>query len=168
MKATRSRPSKASASPIICTHASGVRRARWLPVRLLHERADHERGGAAERAHRPRRRRHQERHGRQYLPLRRLHQHCCRRAPGAPGPGIAAETEDTMQTFHYAKAASIEKALAAADGAKFIAGGTTLVDLMKLNVENPSGLVDINLLPLDKIERLPNGGLRIGAMVRNS
>jgi xanthine dehydrogenase YagS FAD-binding subunit len=73
-----------------------------------------------------------------------------------------------MQTFNYVKAASIDKALAAASGAKFIAGGTTLVDLMKLNVETPSGLVDINLLPLDKIEALPNGGLRIGAMVRNS
>jgi xanthine dehydrogenase YagS FAD-binding subunit len=73
-----------------------------------------------------------------------------------------------MQTFNYVKAASIEKALAAADGAKFIAGGTTLVDLMKLNVEQPKALVDINLLPLDKVERLPNGGLRIGAMVRNS
>src|SRR3954471_11004245 len=73
-----------------------------------------------------------------------------------------------MQTFNYVKAASIEKALGAADGAKFIAGGTTLVDLMKLNVEQPKALVDINLLPLDKVERLPNGGLRIGAMVRNS
>lgn len=73
-----------------------------------------------------------------------------------------------MQTFQYTKAASIDKALAAANGAKFIAGGTTLVDLMKLEVEKPGGLVDINLLPLDKIEQLPNGGLRIGAMVRNS
>jgi xanthine dehydrogenase YagS FAD-binding subunit len=73
-----------------------------------------------------------------------------------------------MQTFNYVKAPSIDKALAAANGAKFIAGGTTIVDLMKLNVETPSGLVDINLLPLDKVERLPNGGLRIGAMVRNS
>ena len=73
-----------------------------------------------------------------------------------------------MQTFNYVKAASIEKALGAADGAKFIAGGTTLVDLMKLNVEQPKALVDINLLPLDEVERLPNGGLRIGAMVRNS
>ena len=61
-----------------------------------------------------------------------------------------------MQTFSYVKATSIDKALAAASGAKLIAGGTTLVDLMKLNVETPSGLVDINLLPLDKIERLPN------------
>lgn len=73
-----------------------------------------------------------------------------------------------MQTFQYTKAASIDKALAAANGTKFIAGGTTLVDLMKLTVEQPSGLVDINLLPLDKIEKLPGGGLRIGAMVRNS
>jgi xanthine dehydrogenase YagS FAD-binding subunit len=73
-----------------------------------------------------------------------------------------------MQTFNYVKAASIDKALGAANGAKFIAGGTTLVDLMKLNVETPSRLVDINILPLDKIEPLPNGGLRIGAMVRNS
>ena len=73
-----------------------------------------------------------------------------------------------MQTFQYTKAASVEKALAGAQGAKFIAGGTTLVDLMKLNVERPGGLVDINLLPLDKIEKLPGGGLRIGAMVRNS
>jgi xanthine dehydrogenase YagS FAD-binding subunit len=73
-----------------------------------------------------------------------------------------------MQTFSYVKAASIDKALSAADGARFIAGGTTLVDLMKLSVEQPKALVDINLLPLDKIEALPNGGLRIGAMVRNS
>jgi len=73
-----------------------------------------------------------------------------------------------MQTFSYVKAASIDKALGAASGARFIAGGTTLVDLMKLSVETPSGLVDINLLPLDKIEPLPGGGLRIGAMVRNS
>ena len=73
-----------------------------------------------------------------------------------------------MQTFQYTRAANIDKALAAASGAKFIAGGTTLVDLMKLTVEKPSGLVDINPLPLDKIEKLPDGGLRIGAMVRNS
>lgn len=73
-----------------------------------------------------------------------------------------------MQTFQFAKAASIEKALASAQAAKFIAGGTTLVDLMKLNVEKPGTLVDINLLPLDKIEKLPSGGLRIGALVRNS
>jgi xanthine dehydrogenase YagS FAD-binding subunit len=73
-----------------------------------------------------------------------------------------------METFNYVKAPSIEKALAGAQQGKFIAGGTTLVDLMKLNVETPKTLVDINLLPLDQIEKLPDGGLRIGAMVRNS
>ena len=73
-----------------------------------------------------------------------------------------------METFSYVKAPSIDKALSAANQAKFIAGGTTLVDLMKLRVETPQTLVDINLLPLDKIEKLPDGGLRIGALVRNS
>jgi xanthine dehydrogenase YagS FAD-binding subunit len=73
-----------------------------------------------------------------------------------------------METFSYIKAPNIDKALAGATQGKFIAGGTTLVDLMKLNVETPKTLVDINLLPLDKIEKLPDGGLRIGAMVRNS
>ena len=73
-----------------------------------------------------------------------------------------------METFNYVKAPSVEKALASAQDAKFIAGGTTLVDLMKLRVEVAKTLIDINLLPLEKIEKLPDGGLRIGAMVRNS
>jgi len=51
---------------------------------------------------------------------------------------------------------------------RFVAGGTNLVDLMKLRVEHPAQVVDINGLPLDKVERLPNGALRIGALVRNS
>lgn len=73
-----------------------------------------------------------------------------------------------MQSFNYVKASSLDKALTSASSGRFIAGGTTLVDLMKLEVERPQTLVDINLLPLDKIENLPNGGLRIGALVRNS
>ena len=73
-----------------------------------------------------------------------------------------------MQTFQYIKASSVDKALAGAPAGKFIAGGTTLVDLMKLSVEQPPALVDINLLPLDKIEKTADGGLRIGALVRNS
>jgi CO/xanthine dehydrogenase FAD-binding subunit len=48
---------------------------------------------------------------------------------------------------------------------RFLAGGTTLVDLMKLNVEIPQRVVDINRLPLDRIESLPDGGLKIGATV---
>jgi xanthine dehydrogenase YagS FAD-binding subunit len=62
------------------------------------------------------------------------------------------------------------KAKTAQQGAdvKFLAGGTTLIDLMKLEVEMPSQLVDINRLPFDKIEEIPGGGLKIGATVRNS
>jgi xanthine dehydrogenase YagS FAD-binding subunit len=73
-----------------------------------------------------------------------------------------------MQTFQYAKADTVDKALAQASAGRFIAGGTTLVDLMKLDVERPGTLVDINAVPLAKIEALPAGGLRIGALVRNA
>src|SRR5436853_6132065 len=51
---------------------------------------------------------------------------------------------------------------------RFMAGGTTLIDLMKLNVETPARVIDINRLPLDKIEATSDGGLKIGATVRNS
>ena len=51
---------------------------------------------------------------------------------------------------------------------RFMGGGTTLIDLMKLNVETPDRVLDINRLPLDKIEATPDGGLKIGATVRNS
>lgn len=71
-----------------------------------------------------------------------------------------------MQAFQYSQAKSIDVAVGA--NGKFIAGGTTLVDLMKLNVEKPAALVDINGLPLDRIESTPEGGLKIGALVRNS
>jgi xanthine dehydrogenase YagS FAD-binding subunit len=75
-----------------------------------------------------------------------------------------------MLPFDYVKARNENDAMdrVRAANAAFVAGGTTLVDLMKLNVMLPSALVDINSLPLDKIESLPDGGLRVGAMVRNS
>ena len=75
-----------------------------------------------------------------------------------------------MKSFTYVRADSPAQAAAALaePGAKVIAGGTNLLDLMKLQIETPSKLVDINRLPLDKIEDTPEGGLRIGAMVRNS
>src|SRR6202035_820244 len=74
------------------------------------------------------------------------------------------------KAFTYQRAGSAADAAAAAvkPGAKIIAGGTNLLDLMKLQVETPSHLIDINRLPLDKIEDTTEGGLRIGAMVRNS
>jgi xanthine dehydrogenase YagS FAD-binding subunit len=72
-----------------------------------------------------------------------------------------------MEGFRYSQATSVAD-VTLAPGGRFIAGGTTLVDLMKLNVETPKTLVDINLLPLDKVEATPEGGLKIGALVRNS
>src|SRR5205807_1565560 len=75
-----------------------------------------------------------------------------------------------MVPFTFAKARSEREALERVrqPNAVFIAGGTTLIDLMKLNVQMPTSLVDINSLPLDKIETQADGSLRLGAMVRNS
>jgi xanthine dehydrogenase YagS FAD-binding subunit len=82
-----------------------------------------------------------------------------------------------MHTFEFISAKDSGAAIATAAQAKtaqqgadirFVAGGTTLLDLMKLNVETPTRVVDINRLPLDKIETTADGGLSIGATVRNS
>ncbi|SDH20628.1 FAD binding domain-containing protein [Bosea robiniae] len=76
-----------------------------------------------------------------------------------------------MRAFSYEKASSPADAAAAAarsPDAKFIAGGTNLLDLMKLQIETPTHLIDVNGLGLDKIESSPDGGLRIGALVRNT
>jgi xanthine dehydrogenase YagS FAD-binding subunit len=75
-----------------------------------------------------------------------------------------------MKAFTYERATSPEAAAAAAarPGARLIAGGTNLLDLLKLLVETPVHLVDINRLGLDAIEATADGGLRIGAMVRNA
>jgi xanthine dehydrogenase YagS FAD-binding subunit len=76
-----------------------------------------------------------------------------------------------MNPFEYQRAADTGQAIAAiahADGAKFIGGGTNLLDLMKLGVEQPKKLIDIGRLPLHKIEELPDGGLRLGALARNT
>lgn len=74
-----------------------------------------------------------------------------------------------MRPFDYARAASPGEATAAgAAGAVFIAGGTNLLDLMKLEVMAPERLVDINRLDLDGVAPTDDGGLRIGALVRNS
>ncbi|MGL4197178.1 MAG: FAD binding domain-containing protein [Allorhizobium sp.] len=76
-----------------------------------------------------------------------------------------------MRAFTYERATSVEAAarVAASNGqAKFIAGGTNLLDLMKLEIETPTHLIDVNGLGLDAIEETSDGGLRIGAMVRNT
>lgn len=76
-----------------------------------------------------------------------------------------------MKPFTYEKPRTPAEAAAAAarqPGAKFIAGGTNLLDLMKLEIETPGHLIDVNGLGLDRIEATPEGGLRIGALVRNT
>ena len=76
-----------------------------------------------------------------------------------------------MKAFQYTRASSPADAAALAaktPGAKFIAGGTNLLDLMKLEIETPAHLIDVNKLALDKIEETADGGLRIGALVSNT
>src|SRR3712207_9409223 len=76
-----------------------------------------------------------------------------------------------MRPFTYERArtpAEAASATAGNPGAKFIAGGTNLLDLMKLQIEAPPHLIDVNGLALDRIEPTPEGGLRIGALVRNT
>ena len=76
-----------------------------------------------------------------------------------------------MKVFSYQRATSAREAASAAvrtPGAKFIAGGTNLLDLMKLQIETPQHLIDVNGLGLDKITPTSDGGLRVGALVRNT
>ncbi len=76
-----------------------------------------------------------------------------------------------MKAFSYERVSSPAEAAVASlrtPGARFIAGGTNLLDLMKLEIETPGHLIDINRLKLDKIEPTDEGGLRIGALVRNT
>ncbi|MFB0712698.1 xanthine dehydrogenase family protein subunit M [Buttiauxella noackiae] len=76
-----------------------------------------------------------------------------------------------MKAFTFERVKTPAEAAASAQrnpGAKFIAGGTNLLDLMKLEIETPSHLIDVNTLALNKIESMDEGGLRIGALVRNT
>jgi xanthine dehydrogenase YagS FAD-binding subunit len=76
-----------------------------------------------------------------------------------------------MNPFTYSRAEDTTQAVAAVSGkpqSKFLGGGTNLIDLMKMGVEKPDELIDINRLPLGQIEELPGKSVRIGAMARNS
>ncbi|MFJ9344681.1 FAD binding domain-containing protein [Streptomyces sp. NPDC101733] len=76
-----------------------------------------------------------------------------------------------MKPFAYVRATSLREAAAAYAGrpdSRYLGGGTNLVDLMKLGVETPGNLIDLSRLPLDRIEELPGGALRVGATVPNS
>src|SRR6266436_5375104 len=146
---------------------------------LLHPRADlfgrrHARrseGGLAQprhpgcsvRANRPVRRRDPRAHERQHLSVRRVSQH--RRGHSGRCRGSIP-----MKPFMYERVTDPRAAGAAVSraGAKFISGGTNLLDLMKLEIEQPTHLVDISRLPLKQIEEVPGGGIRIGAQAANS
>src|ERR1700761_798678 len=140
-------------------------------MRLLHVGPDCVGRGAVERALRFVRRRSEGRHERQHLPLRRVPEH-----PRCD-PASAQNRRGVMEPFAFSRARDADAAIrqaahasTAQQGAevRFVAGGTNLVDLMKLDVEHPRQVIDINSLPLADIERLPDGGLRIGALVRNA
>ena len=76
-----------------------------------------------------------------------------------------------MKPFTYERVSTVAQAAAAVartPNARFVAGGTNLLDLMKLQIETPSHLVDVNALPFARIEPTAEGGLRIGALVRNT
>src|SRR6201997_591740 len=93
--------------------------------------------------------------------MRRLSQH----RAGDPAGDVAI-----MINFQYSRANDVADAvrqIAADPDAKFIAGGTNLIDLMKEDVERPSRLIDITRLPLNGVEETAEGGLRIGALVPN-
>src|SRR5262245_46651975 len=90
---------------------------------------------------------------------------------------LSGVQERPMHAFEFLRPENAAAAITVAGQAKtaqqgadvrFVAGGTTLLDLMKLEVETPARLVDINRLPFDEIEEMPGGGLKIGATVRNS
>src|SRR5438874_13197676 len=88
------------------------------------------------------------------------------RASDASGEGRS----QAMNAFSYTRAddvATATREIGKDSAAKFIAGGTNLIDLMKEHVERPKRLIDINRLPLTQIQPAPDGGLRLGALVTN-
>src|SRR5262249_27687879 len=134
------------------------RRLRRDAVRVLHARPGHVRRRAAPRGPPARRRGDPRGHGGQHLPLRRVRQH--RRG----GTEVAA----LMHGFGFAAPGRTDEALRlASPDSAYLAGGTTLVDLMKLDVLTPGQVIDINDLPLRGIRSGP-GGLRVGALERMS
>src|SRR4030081_2011068 len=97
------------------------------------------------------------------MPLRRLFQHC--------RSDHRSHREGFMRAFTYERSLTVPEAAAAAartQGAKFVAGGTNLLDLMKLEIETPTAPIDVNGVGLGKMETTGDGGLRVGALVRNT
>ena len=100
---------------------------------------------------------------RQYLPLRRLSQHC-----GGHTAGDGRSHDQFRICARKRSSADALRRIAADPQAKFVAGGTNLIDLMKKDVERPARVIDISRLPLNKVEETAEGGVRIGALVPNS
>src|SRR5512133_2907559 len=101
---------------------------------------------------------------REYLSLRCVSEH-------SGGDQRSEDEGPRMNPFTYSRATDANQAVTTVSQkpqSKFLGGGTNLIDLMKMGVEMPNGLIDINRLPLAQIEELPDKGVRIGAMVRNS
>ncbi len=162
-----------------CIRCRRLRPARRLPVRLLHLRPDllgHRHAGRA-------RRRHAERRDRapagdveltQAEIRERMSGNLCRCGAynGIVDADPTEDRADAMRPFAYVSAPDVaygrHRDRGAAPNAKFIGGGTNLVDLMREDIETPDTVVDITRLPLTGIEELPGGGVRIGALVRNS
>src|SRR5438034_1096004 len=160
----------------LASHASGIRCVRRIPVRILHVRPDHVGRCIAQGTLRSRRCGGEGTDERQHLPMRRLCQDRGR-DPTNSQKHLATSRSDLMHTFEFVRPADAAAAVTAAAQAstaqqgadvRFVAGGTTLLDLMKLNVETPARLIDISRLPLATVEATPDGGLKIGATVRNS
>src|ERR1700759_5706373 len=141
-------------------------------MRLLHTRPDHERDRIdRRRSGRQRPRAHPGGHEWQSLPLRRL----CGDHRGGAGSekdaGCKQHGARSMNRFDYVRPTSVADAVLAASApdTAYLAAGTNLLDLMKGGIARPSRLIDVSRLPgLDRIERLADGSLRIGAMVRNA
>src|ERR1700751_3489061 len=120
--------------------------------------------GCSVRADRPVRRRDPRAHERQHLSVRRVSQH--RRGHSGRCRGSVPMKPFTYERVTDPRAAGA--AMSSRAGAQFISGGTNLLDLMKLEIEKPTHLVDISRLPLKQVEELPDGGIRIGAQAANS
>src|SRR5581483_6526010 len=153
---------RAGGERLAASGAAGVHRSRRLSVRLLHlgtnllgGRTDF-RGPGEDACGNPRI------DERQYLPLRRVSEH---RGGDPAGDGQA------MIDFEYVRANDVAEAVrqsAGSPGARYVAGGTNLIDLMKEEVEKPKRLIDISRLPLKEGEETAEGGVKIGALVPNS
>src|SRR6266404_877586 len=146
-------------------------------MRILHFRADHVGSGPNEGAVRSRRRSRKGTDERQHLPLRCLRQYRRSDPTGSTTRLKPRAGRGFMHNFEFIRPPDLATTITAAAQSKtaqqgadvrFMAGGTTLIDLMKLNVETPARVIDINRLPLDEIEATSDGGLKIGATVRSS